>query len=143
MEIEISQWKNRNRMFHSWKKLKRYNNYRIHKKSYSCCTGFLVLTLTSKSIRILVLLSLLLLCGDNQSNPGSDNKCKRNLNKFPIQGNIHHGNEMFSSSSRGKQCVSCGLTFYLRFLHIHLISLTGKKSDLDHIGLLGIIYTIL
>lgn len=52
---------------------------------------------------------LLVLCGDVEENPGPP------LN-FPIRGKIHQGDDIFSLDSRGRQCVSCCLSFFLNVM---------------------------
>lgn len=74
---------------------------------------------------------LLIVCGDVQKNPGPPTTL------FPLQGNVHQGQDMFSYDSRGKQCVPCCLSIFLQTLLNPLKSKVWNANDVDNILIVG------
>lgn len=66
----------------------------------------------------------MVLCGDVEENPGPPLY-------FPIRGKIHQGDDIFSLDSRGRQCASCCLSFFLNVMIKPLNSKTWCSDDLD------------
>lgn len=120
MGIDLDTWRSRIGTHISYLRKKSVNSYLF----------------TSKWIKFdvkkyLLLCSILLvLCGDVEENPGPP------LN-FPIRGKIHQGDEIFSVDSRGRQCVSCCLSFFLNVMIKPLNSKTWCSDDLDTVLYIG------
>jgi hypothetical protein len=71
------------------------------------------------------------MCGDVEINPGP---VKSN---FPIEGNFHQADEIFSSNSRGRQCVPCCIIFLIRTFMKPFENNEWTSVDLDQILLEG------
>ena len=125
MGIDISQWRSKIGCFspnlktnkrHKWL----FSEGIIHRVLYS--TFFF-------SRVCLCITLLLLLSGDVEVNPGPiENNYK---SKFPLQGNFHQGNELFSFNSRGRQCLPCCVVFLIKLYAKDLKIYRWKSVDLD------------
>ena len=72
-----------------------------------------------------------MLCGDVEEYPGPPTM------NFPLHGNLHQGQDIFSDDSRGRQCVPCCLSFFLLTLLKPFSVNIWHESDLDkvlHVG---------